>query len=146
MSFCCKLSANGPKYEILVILRIWRGQNGWWWDGCAGCRWRIGSAMWICTVFWELRAWLRWWGMVDWGGLGMWSVRVEIIGCRPVGRWWWQGWDVWVGAGRLREDVWRMIWMSWVYTLNGWCSGLCRETSYREKRLTLAEHGKNGRF
>ena len=24
-------------------------------------------------------------------GLGMWSVRMEMIGCWPVGMWWWQG-------------------------------------------------------
>ena len=28
--------------------------------------------------------------------------------------------------------------MSWVYTLYGWCSGICGEASYREKRLTLS--------
>ena len=87
------------------ICKVWRGRNGWWWDGCTGCRWRIGSAVWICTVFWGFRAWLRWWGMVDWGGLGMWNVTVEMIGCQPVEMWWWQGWDVRVGAGRLRENV-----------------------------------------
>ena len=36
--------------------------------------------------------------------------------------------------------------MSWVYTLNGWCSGICGEASYREKRLTIAGRGRNGRF
>ena len=36
--------------------------------------------------------------------------------------------------------------MSWVYTLNGWCSGICGEALYREKHLTLAERGRNGRF
>ena len=36
--------------------------------------------------------------------------------------------------------------MSWVYTLNGWCSGICGEASYREKHLTLAERGRNGRL
>ena len=60
--------------------------------------------------------------------------------------WWWQGWDVQVGARRLGENVWRMIWMSWVCTLNGWCSEICEEASYREKRLTLAEHGRNKHF
>ena len=25
------------------------------------------------------------------GGLGTWSIRVEMIGCRPVEMWWWQG-------------------------------------------------------
>ena len=31
------------------------------------------------------------WSGVDWGGLGMWNVRVGMIGCRPVEMWWWQG-------------------------------------------------------
>ena len=39
-----------------------------------------------------------------------------------------------------------MIWLSLVCTLNGQCSGICGEASYREKRLTLAERGRNGRF
>ena len=39
-----------------------------------------------------------------------------------------------------------VIWMSCVYTSNGWCSGIYGEASYREKRLTLAERGRNGRF
>ena len=77
--------------------------------------------------------------------LGMWSLRREMIECQPVEMWWWQRRDVRVGAGRLGENVWRMIWMSWVYTLNG-CSGICGEASYRGKRLTLAERGRNERF
>ena len=93
-----------------------------------------------------LRVWLRWWSVVDWGGLGMWSVRVEMIGCQPVEMWWWQGWDVRIGAGRHRENVWRILWMSWVCTLNGWCSGICGEALYREKRLSLAERGRDGRI
>ena len=36
--------------------------------------------------------------------------------------------------------------MSLVCTLNRQCSGMCGEASYRGKRLTLAEHGRNGRF
>ena len=63
-------------------LRVWRERNGWWWDGCAGGRRRIGIATLICTVFWVFRAWLRWWGRADWGGLGMCSARVRMIGCR----------------------------------------------------------------
>ena len=47
---------------------------------------------------------------VDWGGLGMCSVRVEMIGCRPVEMWWWQGWDVRVGGRKtwrefVRDDM-----------------------------------------
>ena len=53
------------------ICKVWRGRNGWWWEGWAECRWRIGNAVWIYTVFWVY----RWWGRVDWGGLGMWNVR-----------------------------------------------------------------------
>ena len=30
--------------------------------------------------------------------------------------------------------------------LNRQCSGICGEASYRGKHLTLAEHGRNGRF
>ena len=89
----------------LRICRAWEEQSVWWWDGCVVCLWRIGSAVRSFTVFWVFRAWLRWWGMVNWGGLGMWNVRVEMIGCRPVEMWWWQGWDVRVGAGRLGENV-----------------------------------------
>ena len=113
-------SLEGNICEVFGIpwfCKVWRGRNGWWWG--VGCRWRIESAVWICTVFGGFRVWLRWWGMVDWGGLGIWSVRVEMIGCRPVEMWWWQGWDVRVGAGRLGENEWRMIWRSWVCTLNG---------------------------
>ena len=89
---------------------------------------------------------MRWWDEVDWGGLGMCSVRVEMIGCRLVGMWWWQGWDVREGAWRLGENVWRMIWISWVYTLNGWCLGIYGDASYREEHLILAEHGRNAHF
>ena len=39
-----------------------------------------------------------------------------------------------------------MIWLSLVCTLNGQCSGICGEASYREKCLILAERGRNGRF
>ena len=39
-----------------------------------------------------------------------------------------------------------MKWLRLVCTLNGQCSGICTEASYREKRLTLAERGRNGRF
>ena len=63
----------------------------------------------------------------------MWNVRVEIIGCQPVKMWWWQWRDVWVGAGRLGENVEKMIRMSLVCTLNGQCSGICGEASYRKK-------------
>ena len=42
--------------------------------------------------------------------LGMWNVRMEMIGCRPVEMWWWLGWDVWAEVGRqggncVPEDV-----------------------------------------
>ena len=86
------------------------------------------------------------WGVVDWGGLGMWNVRMDMIGCRPVEMWWWRGWDVRVEGGRLGMNVWRRIWRSLVYMLNGQCSGICGEASYQGKRLTLAERGRNGRF
>ena len=60
---------------------------------------------------------------------------VVVAGVRYAGR----------GRKTWRECV-RMIWMSWVYTLNGWCSGISGEASYREKRQILAERGRNRRF
>ena len=121
------------------ICIVWRGRNGWQWDGCAGCRSRIGHTVWNCTVFWVYRSWPRWWGRVDWGGLDMWNVKVGLIGCRPVEMWWWRGWDVRVKGGRLGMSVWRMIRRCLVYILNGQCSGICGEASYQEERLTLAQ-------
>ena len=71
-----------------------------------------------------------WWGMADWGGLGIWSVGVWMIWYRPVDRWRWRGRDVRGGKGRLGMNVWRMIWRCLVYILNGWFSGICGGTSY----------------
>ena len=61
---------------------------------------------------------------------------VVVAGLRCAGR----------GRKTLRECMKDDMYMSWVYTLNGWCSGICGEASYREKRLTLAECGSNGHF
>ena len=79
-----------------------------------------------------------------------WFVHVErksgddrVSACRHVVV---AGWDVRVEGKRLGVNVWRMIWRSLVYMLNGQCSGMCGEASYRGKRLTLAERGRNGRF
>ena len=38
----------------------------------------------VCIVFWVFRVGLRWWGMADWDGLGIWNIREEMIGCRPL--------------------------------------------------------------
>ena len=109
------------------------------------CVFEGGSEVRSCTVFWVFRAWLRWWGVVDWDGLGMWSVRVERIGRRPIEVWRYWG-RVRAGAVRFGENVWNMTRMSLVCTLNGQGSGICGEASYRGKRLTLAERGRNGSF
>ena len=80
------------------------------------------------------RVWGMGWGMAlmtDWGVLGIWSVRVRMIGCRPIERWRrWQGWDVGGGIGRLGENVWMMIWKCLVCGLSGQFSGICGGTSY----------------
>ena len=112
------------------ICKVWRGWNGWWWDGCAGCRWRIGNAVWLCTVFWVYRVWWMWWGVADWGGLGIWSIGMWMIGCQPVERSRWQRLDVRGGIGRLGKSVWMMTWRCLVTILNGRHSGMCGGTSY----------------
>ena len=71
----------------LQIYKAWRGRNGWWWDGCARCRWRIGGAEWISTVFGvesvaEVVRWgrLRWFGHVEHKSGDDW-----VSACRNVG-------------------------------------------------------------
>ena len=61
----------------LKICIVWRGRSGWSWDKCAECRWRIESAVWICTVFWVYRVWRMWWGVAE-----MW----QVAGVRYKGR------------------------------------------------------------
>ena len=70
----------------LKICIVWRGRSGWWCNECAECRWRIENAMWICTVFWVYRSWRMWWGIGDWGGLCIWSIRVWMMvsACRNM--------------------------------------------------------------
>ena len=65
-----------------------------------------------------------------------------LISIRRLQMWWWWVWDVWVEGGRLGTNVWRMIWRCLVCLLNGQCSGICGGASFREERLTLAEHGE----
>ena len=48
-------------------------------------------------------------------------------------------------AGRGRK-TWRECVKDDMEERNGQCSGMCGETSYREKRLTLAERERNGCF
>ena len=57
------------------ICKVWWGRNGWWWDGCAGCRWEIGIAVWIflfysllgvqCVAEVVRHSRLRWFGHVE---------------------------------------------------------------------------------
>ena len=69
----------------LMTWEVWKGQSGWWWDGCVGCPWKTESAVRIYATFLVLIVLLMWWGMEDWDGLDIWSVRV---------------WMTWVSACR----------------------------------------------
>ena len=42
---------------------------------------------------------LMWWGVEDWDGLDIWSVRVWMIGCLLAEGWWWKGREVGDGVG-----------------------------------------------
>ena len=82
---------------------------------------------------------LRWFGHVERKSGDDWMSacrNVVVAGVRCV------GW----GRKTWRECVKKMTWTSWVCTLNRQCSGIFGEASYRGKRLTLAERGRNGRF
>ena len=114
-----------PGQWMKRICKVWRGQNGWWWDGCAGCRWRIGRQRGFvqspgCTGYGGGGD--R--GVADWSGLGIWY--------RPVEKWW-QGRDVREGkedfqglCGGWYEGAWFTTWMGVVQGMNG-------RTSYRQK-------------
>ena len=66
----------------LWICIAWGEQSVWWWDECVVSLWKIQGAWcgFVQSFRCSDRSWLRWWGMVDWDGLGMWNVRVEMIG------------------------------------------------------------------
>ena len=71
---------------------------------------------------------------------------MEMIGCRPVGNVVVAGMRC-AGRGRktwrecVKDDMDELgLYSEWVV------SGICREASYQEKRLTLAERGRNEHF
>ena len=83
---CWHMGLRHGQWRLRICI-AWREQSAWWWDECVVCLWRIGSEVRSCTAFWVFRAWQRWWGMVDWGGSGMWNVRLEmtrVSACRNV--------------------------------------------------------------
>ena len=69
------------------------------------------------------------WGEVDWGGLGIWSLRVWCFGvaCRKVEV---AGMRCRGGIRRLVENVWMMKWKCLVCGPSGQNSGICGGTSY----------------
>ena len=85
-----------PGWWRKQICRVWRGRNGWWWDGCARCRWRIGNAVWICSLLGvqsvdEVVRWsrLRWFGHVERKNGDDWVSacrKVKVAGARCKGR------------------------------------------------------------
>ena len=82
---------------------------------------------------------LRWFGYVEHkSGDDLVSAcrNVVVAGVRCAGR----------GRKTWRECVKDDMEGAGFCTLNGQCSGIYGETSYLEKRLTLAERGRNGHF
>ena len=80
---------------------------------------------------------LRWFGHVERKSGDDWVSAcryVEVVGEKSVGR------------DRKTWREYRMTRIRLVCTLNGRCSGMFGEPSYRGKRLTLAERGRSGRF
>ena len=75
---CWHMGLRHGQWRLRICI-AWREQSAWWWDECVVCLWRIGSEVRSCTVFWVFRAWQKWWGMVDWGGLGMWNVVIVVV-------------------------------------------------------------------
>ena len=69
-----------------------------------------------------------WWGMADWSGLDIWSIKVWMIGCRPVEMRWWPGWNV-EDLGSVCER-WHEIAQVAAWVGTGQYSGMCWGTSY----------------
>ena len=86
--------------DISEFIRHWKepGKHG---EMDVWCRWRIESAVRICSVFWESRVWLILSGVADWDSLNMRIVRLKIIGCQLVEVWRWVGIYVKAEAGRI---------------------------------------------
>ena len=68
---------------------------------------------------------LMWWGVEDWDGLGIWSVRVWMIGCLLADSWWWRGREVGAGVGRHGNSV---LGNYLVCILSGLFLGICGGT------------------
>ena len=107
---------------------VWKGQSVWWWDGCVGCPWKTESTVRIYATFLVLIVLLMWWGVEDWDGLDIWSVRVWMIGCLLAEGWWWRWREVGDGVGRHGNSVLGMTWNCLVCILSGLFLGICGGT------------------
>ena len=68
------------------------------------------------------------WGVADWDGLDIWSVRVWMIECLLAEGWWWRGREVGDGVGRHGNSVLGMTWNCLVCILSGRFLGICGGT------------------
>ena len=113
------LAVQNRDYDFLVVDVSWNRPEKCHrnvakfqlWTRCSECGWR-GEAR------------------PNGGGLDIWSMKVWMIGCRPIEMWWWQGWNVGTGTGRLGECMWGMTWNFIGCGLNMQCSGICGWTLY----------------
>ena len=104
---------------LLMIWEVWKGHSVWWWDGCVWCPWKTENAVRIYAAFLVLIVLRMWWGVEDWDRLGIWSVRVWMIGCLLAESWWWRGREVGAGVGRHGNSVLGMTWNCSVCILSG---------------------------
>ena len=112
----------------LMTWEVWKGQSVWWWDGCVGCPWKTESAVRIYATFLVLIVFLMWWGVEDWDGLDIWSIRVWMIGCLLAEGWWWRVREVGDGVGRHGNSLLGMTWNCLVCILSGLFLGMCGGT------------------
>ena len=78
------------------ICKVWRERNGWWWDGCAECRGRIGNSVNLYSLLCVQsvdevvrRGRLRWFGHVERKSGDDWVSacrNVVVAGVRCAGR------------------------------------------------------------
>ena len=101
----------------------WQRWCWWWWRRQRRQLWRRP---------WRLWWWWRWWWnmpeiQLHWDDYDDKGADDWVSACRDVvvaGR------DLWAGAWRLGECVWKMTWNCLSCSLNGQCSGMCGGISY----------------
>ena len=115
---------------------MWPNVLNFWWEPRLIVGAQLKRVSWAARcIWWDLHSWM-WWHHKAWC---QWMER-KYRGRRLKKD------DAWVSSWKQKERKWMKDDMVTYSHVNGQCSGICGEASYRVKHLTLAECRRNGRF